>query len=122
VKSFIVQWQRPIAASAVTSALLLSMALGGWRGLAGMAIGISGTWVNAWILWQAVTAFGNHMGDTPQSSRRARFATVGFLLKLPILVGLGLLARMIGGAALPCFVAGLGMVYFGLVGWARAHT
>lgn len=40
-----------------------------------------------------------------------------FLVKVPVFVALSLLARRVGGAAIPCFVAGIGLVYSALIGW-----
>ncbi|MBX3117552.1 MAG: hypothetical protein KF784_00685 [Fimbriimonadaceae bacterium] len=98
-----------------------SWVFAGWQGGVGMGAGIVGTSFNLWALWRICIYIGEIAADNPQP-RVATFVTIFvFLLKLPILIGLGLAMQRVGGPAMPCFLIGLGMVYFALVGWALAR-
>ena len=87
-----------------------------------MGIGVGATWFNTWALWAMIGLLGNAVRESKSAKGGTALIVTAFMVKLPILVGLGLLTRMIGGASLPCFVAGLGMVYFALIGWACARS
>jgi len=122
LKAFILQWEWWIATIAMVVAELIAGLCFGWKGLVGMAIGLAATWFNSWALWGITGVLGRSVQGAQAPKGGTALIVIAFLLKLPILLVLGLLTRMIGGPTLPCFVAGLGMVYFGLVGWACAHS
>jgi len=122
LKAFILRWEWRIAIVTILIAEICSGAIFGWKGFVGMGIGLGATWFNSWALWAIVGVLGNAARQSQSTKGGTALIVTAFLLKLPILVGLGLLMRMIGGPALPCFVAGLGMVYFALIGWACAHS
>lgn len=49
------------------------------------------------------------------------FIILAFLVKLPVLVGCGILARRMGVAAMACFLVGVVGVYSLVVGWVQAQ-
>ncbi len=116
------RWEWQIAISAIVVGEITCASLFGWKGFAGMAIGLGATWFNSWALWAIIKLLGATAKESQSTKGGVVLIVTAFLLKLPILIGLGLFTRMIGGQALPCFVAGLGMVYFALIGWACAHS
>ena len=122
MKSHICKWQWQIAGSLIAIGLGISGIGFGWKGLVGMSIGIAATWLNFWVLWKTCGLLGQYAKGAESPKGGANFVITAFLLKLPIFIALGLLTRLMGGAALPCFLAGLGMVYCGLIGWACAHS
>ena len=93
-------------------------AKGGDTGLAGMAIGLAGVSFNVWALWGMV----RYIGRTFANERTTKLGTfvimLLFFMKLPILIGLVLVTRRLGGAAPSCFLGGLALVYSTLIGWA----
>ena len=122
MKVFIVKWEWQIAVAAIAVALVISGLRFGWQGLTGMTLGIAATWLNLWVLSRVTWLLGAYVRGSQSPKGGANFIITAFLLKLPVFIALGLFARMIGGYCLPCFLTGLGMVYFGLIGWACAHS
>lgn len=105
------------SAVAAAVALTLSALQGGPDGLAGMALGLGSVSFNMWALWRIVRLTGTNA--TQETTRPATFLVVlAFFVKLPVYVAAALIAQALGGAAPACFLLGLGLVYFALVGWA----
>lgn len=103
-------------------ALGVAYLISGMLGLAGMALGLFGTAFSVIALWGVVRMCGN-AAPAGAAPRLGAFVTVlAFLVKLPVFILLGMLAQHLGGAAVPCFLLGLGLVYFALVGWALAAS
>jgi hypothetical protein len=97
----------------------------GFRGITGgegMALGLAGAGFSVTALWMIIKQLGRSAAD----SRRAKFAAIitviAFFAKLPIYMLLGMIAHAIGGGAPTCFLLGVGLVYFALVGWALAQS
>lgn len=106
----------------------------GLKGIEGALLGLGGTGLSFGLGWFAIKmgaqivapssapAQSSDSFPTSATLSRTRFATglliTVVLLKLPIIVACGTLARTIGGGALTTFLAGLGLVYFALFGWA----
>ncbi|AIE88113.1 hypothetical protein [Fimbriimonas ginsengisoli] len=114
-------------AALVAVAVIVSAALGGLTGAAGMVLGIIATSVTILGWWPPIRLLGTVAdeisGADPDLPNR-KAATLGtsyvvviFLVKIPIFLLLGLLARHLGGAAAACFLGGLGLVYFVLIWW-----
>lgn len=122
MKEFLTRWGPTLCISALLIAEVLSAFFGGWRGSVGITLGVGATWFNCWALWMLIGFMGRAVEGSGSSKGLTALVILAFLFKLPLLIGLGLLTRFLGGAAFPCFVSGLGMVYFGLVGWAVART
>jgi hypothetical protein len=99
--------------------ILATAAIGGlWAG-AGMTLGLAGTAFNCWALWRVVSLLGAVGNDQPPPRLGAVLTVFVFLLKLPLLIALGLFAQTLPYPAMPCFLGGIGLVYFALVGWAQ---
>lgn len=111
-------WGLAVAALACAGAYFFS----GPSGLAGMSLGLFGTAFNMWALGRVVSLLGSAGTEDAPAKLGATLTVLAFLVKLPLLIGLGFFAQQIGGGAMPCFLAGLGLVYFATVGWAQAKT
>ncbi len=93
---------------------------GGAKGLEGAALGAGGSVFNLGA-WGAVIRLMAAYLHAPQPERRGTLIVVtAFLIKLPLFAAMAILANRLGGPALPCFLAGVALVYFALVGWALA--
>ncbi len=122
MKEFLSRWGSVICVLGIISAEIISATFGGWRGCLGITLGLGATWFNCWALWMLIGFMGRAVEGSGSSKGLTALVILAFLFKLPLLIGLGLLTRFLGGVAFPCFVSGLGMVYFGLVGWAVARA
>jgi len=111
-----------IAVLAGSIAIAISVARFGWRGGVGLAAGIVAAWTHLWLLWRIISTLGEASKEQPVVKQGTGMIVLGFFLQLPIFGLLGIGASRLGPSALSCFVAGVGMVYFGLVGWAVART
>lgn len=103
-------------------ALVLSYAFGGGKGLLGMASGLVGTTVNLAALWMVIRLLGGVIGDDPPPRLGATLTVFVFMLKLPILIGLGFAMNQVGKPAPQAFLLGLALVYSALVGWTQARA
>lgn len=122
MKAFVLKWQWQIVCAAILAGELIAAVAGGWRGSAGLAMGIAATWFGSWALWAVLGVVGDAVRQAPVVRTGTTVIVMAFLLKLPVLIGMGFLSHKLGGAAFTCFLAGLGMVYFAVVGWAVART
>ena len=108
-------------AAALLLTAVISATVGRIKGLEGFILGTAGSAFNLWALW-AIIGVASRSAAAGQPPRRGTFVIVlAFLVKLPVFIALGLLANRIGGAAPTCFLAGIGLVYSALVGWALAQ-
>ena len=57
--------------------------------------------------------------DTTNTATTNRMVVLSWILKLPVLLGVAYLVNRLGGGAIPCFLAGICLVYSSLVGAAR---
>lgn len=87
-----------------------------------MILGIIGSIASALGLWSISWLLGMSAADNPPPKSASSLVVLGFLIKLPIFVGCGVLAQRIDQQAPNCFLWGLGLVYFSLVGWAVAKS
>ena len=120
-----------LAVAIIAAGLVPSLIFGGPKGLGGMAAGILAGGLSLYAWWSAIQLLGRVAAESAeQESQKGsnRFGTayviILFLVKAPIFVGLGYLAHRVGGATMPCFIAGIGLVYFSLIGWgaSTAHS
>jgi hypothetical protein len=119
---------RLILGSSVVIACLASATLGGWRGLAGLLAGLLATSASLYGWWPVLgllerVAVENRSPDVQQRTGRmgTTYMILIFLAKAPIFIALGLLARWLGGAAITCFLVGIGLVYSALIGWSQSN-
>jgi len=98
--------------------MALAYSFGGLSGLQGMAMGVFASLFNLWAMWKIIQLSGKASLVGQPQRVGATLIVLAFLVKLPLFVALGLAAQRIGGAASGCFLAGLGLVYSALVGWA----
>ena len=99
-------------------AVVLAYALSGLKGFEGMILGLFGTTFNLWAMWKIITLIGKASEVGRPQRVGATLTVLAFLVKLPLFVALGIVAQRLGGAAPGCFLAGLGLVYSALIGWA----
>lgn len=96
-----------------------------WQGtlaIAGLALGLFATTFSLVFLWLAVLQTGKLAAENAKTYRGGVVVGLGFLIKLPLFVGLGMVAQGLGGVAPTWFLIGLGVVYFALVGWAQTRA
>lgn len=95
---------------------------GGPNGATGLLLGLSGTGFSIFALWLMTGLLGKMAGQNQPPKAGTILILLSFFVKLPILVGFGLLSQRLGGAAPTCFLSGLALVYFAMVGWALAKS
>lgn len=102
-----------------------------------MALGLAGTSFSLGAGFLAIRLAGETVTSEPMvaikkgeeaeetlriPAAKARFAnmllTMTLLLKLPVVIGAGLVAARLGGQAPTTFLIGLGLVYSAMFGWA----
>jgi hypothetical protein len=105
-------------------ALAASFFWGGPTAAAGMALGLSGAGIGILGWWVVIRMMGRNV-PTEESVKPwdgTNWVVLAFLFKLPIFFVLAFIARRVGGAAVPGFLWGLGLVYLALVGWALSRS
>lgn len=113
-----------IAQNPLTAVVLVALALAGAalvgnvNGLYGMTMGLTGATVGAagLILVTKLTGAAATAGAKPSLGVAASLFI--FVIKIPLLYVLWTLAQSLGGSAPGCFLAGVLLVYSGLVAWA----
>ena len=102
-------------------AILIAGLVGGPKGLAGASLGICSGLFGIAVLWQLILL----MGRAASSGAPPRFGSlitiVAFFAKLPLYAVCGLASARIGYPAFGCFLAGVVLVYSGLVAWAGSR-
>lgn len=99
---------------------LICLLVGGAKGLEGGLLGEGGSLFNVGAWWAVIHLMATYV-HAPNPERRGTFIVLAaFLIKLPLFAAMALMANRIGGPALGCFLAGVCLVYFDLVGWALA--
>ena len=91
---------------------------GGVKGLEGGVLGTAGSLFNLGAWWAVIRLMTSYIHAPKPETRGTIIVLTAFLIKLPLFAAMALLANRLGGPALPCFVAGVALVYFSLVGWA----
>lgn len=94
-------------------------ALGAFFGITGTTFNLLGIWLMIRLIASAAMA-NEKSDDEKESMTGAAIAVFIFLIKLPVMVGLMMLVQRIGGFADDAFLAGLGLVYCWLIGWAES--
>lgn len=94
----------------------------GGQGAAGMALGLTGTGFSVTALWLLIKQLGKVPADSRRSKTTSILIVIAFFAKLPLYMVVGILAYRIGGGAPTCFLLGIALVYFALVGWALAQS
>ena len=113
-----------IAQSPRTALILLALALAGAaligsvNGLFGMAMGLAGAAVGVAGLILATKLAGAAATAGAKPSLGVLLTVIVFLAKIPLFFVLWTLSQSLGGSAPGCFLAGVLLVYFGLVAWA----
>lgn len=87
-------------------------------GVFGLSLGFVAAAVNmvGWVL--AARWLGGLMKAGAKPGGGTSLLLLMFFVKLPLLFIAGFLAQSIGTTCLGCFLGGLGLVYFGFVGWS----
>lgn len=113
-----------IAQSPRTAVVLAALALAGAAiignigGLYGMTMGLAGAAVGVAGLILATKLAGAAASAGAKPGLGVFATLLVFLIKLPLLYVLWSLAQSLGGSAPGCFLAGVLLVYSGLVAWA----
>jgi hypothetical protein len=95
----------------------------GNSGLAGMALGLFGSAFGLFGWWLTIRLLEKESHTGKRGSMGGPFWVLfGFFIKMPLFFATAFLARRIGAHAVPCFLGGLGLVYFSLVGWSIARN
>jgi len=100
------------------AAMVVAGGVGGFRGVAGMALGVGSGMFGALVLWRLILLFGA-VATSGRSTKLGIVTTIlAFFAKLPLYILCGMLAARIGHPAFGSFLAGLVLVYFCLIAWA----
>ncbi len=118
-----------LAAASGLAAIGIAFATSQKAGI-GMALGIGGATFNLWAIWLMTGALGRLMKDPSEDfkieTKKAKIASVlivlAFFSKLPIFLSFAIITRRVGPPALTCFLVGVGLVYFALIGWTLAKS
>lgn len=110
---------------AATAGLAACAATGGPNAMIGFGLGVFGAGFNIlamrWVVGLAAD-YAASPNASPKPTKMTMLIVMAFFVKLPVFVGLGLYSKTLGNVALPCFLWGIGLVYFALVGWATATS
>lgn len=98
-----------------------AVGLSGLEAGLGMAAGLSGSAANLWGLHLVAGMLLPNPDGAADPRSRVLISAFVFLVKLPILLGLGFLMLGVGAKAYWAFLTGLLLVYCWLVGWALAR-
>ena len=109
-----------VAVTCVSALVLVGVAFGvhGARGVLGVALGIVGTSVSLFGTWMAVLWIGRVLSDNSPKWQGAVVPVAAMVIKLPVILGAMAWALRLGPPAPAWFLAGLALVYFGLIWWA----
>ena len=111
------------AIGAAAAALVVGAYLfGGVSGLQGAALGLCATGFSIGALWWIIRLSTGSEAGPKRTPVGTSLVVLAFFVKLPLFLALGTLAHRIGGHAPGCFLLGLALVYFALVGWALAQS
>jgi hypothetical protein len=105
----------------LVSALSVAYAMAGVGGLLAMVLGLAAAGFGVAGLVLATRLVAQAAAGQKPGSAGVLLPGLFFLFKLPVFVGIGMWVQGMGGAALSCFLAGVVLVYFGLVAWAAAR-
>lgn len=97
---------------------LISYGYGGESGLIGMALGLAGAAVGVAGLILVTRLAGVAASAGAKPSLGVLLTAIVFFAKIPLFFALWTLAQSLGGSAPGCFLAGILLVYSGLVAWA----
>lgn len=110
-------WRAGVALSIFI--ILFAFLVQGALAAQGLALGLGATTFGIVMLWLAVKQTGRLAEREAKPYRGGVVIGLGFIIKLPLFVGCGMVAQSLGGPAPTWFLVGLGVVYFALVGWAQ---
>lgn len=97
---------------------LVSYLVHGAIGVEGFVLGLLGTGLSLFGTWMGVLWVGKIIGDRSPGWQGAVAPVAALVIKLPAVLGAMAVALRLGPPAPAWFLAGLALVYFGLVGWA----
>ncbi len=114
---------KPALAFALVSiaATVIAFFAKGRIGAEGMVLGIVGSLINLGALWGVIRLIGSVVTDTATGKLGAFLTVLAFLMKMPIFVGMAFAARALGPSATSCFLLGIALVYFAMIGWVLAR-
>jgi hypothetical protein len=93
----------------------------GLLGAEGMTLGIVGSLINLGALWGIIRLIGTVSTGGPNGKLGAFLTVLAFLMKMPIFIGMAFAARGLGPSATSCFLFGIALVYFAMIGWVLAR-
>lgn len=97
---------------------ILSFCIHGLLGVLGVLLGVVGTSVSLLGTWMAVLWIGKVLSDNAPKWQGAVVPVAAMVIKLPVILGSMSWALRLGPPAPAWFLAGLALVYFGLIWWA----
>jgi len=98
----------------VIAALFCAWLVNGVAGLAGMALGLGGTFINLIGWWLLIRLLGADVKEK-NAKLSAGCSVFLFFLKLPLILACWFLAKKVGHPAEGPFLIGLGLVYCGML-------
>lgn len=112
----------PVIAVAAVALVVGAYLLGGMTGLQGALLGLAATGFSIAALWWIIRLSTGGVLGPKRTPVGTTLVVLAFFVKLPLFIALGTLAHRVGGNAPACFLLGLALVYFALVGWALAQS
>lgn len=87
-----------------------------------MGVGLVCSLFGVAVLWYLIGVIGKAMTEGGNPGLGTMLSVLGVFLKIPLYVVGWLAANRLGAPAPGCFLAGLMLVYFGVVAWAMARN
>jgi hypothetical protein len=112
----------PLIGVSAAALVVCAFAFGGPTALQGALLGLAATGFSIGALWWIIRLSSSGQAGPKRTPVGTTLVVLAFFVKLPLFIALGALAHRIGGHAPACFLMGLALVYFALVGWALAQS
>lgn len=110
--------ERALVTLILVAGFLVAYFYGEAPGIAGMSIGLAGGAFGGGALLLMIRLLQFSAGQHKPSSFGVALVFLMVGAKIPVLIGLSKWSQAIGAAAFDCFLAGVMLVYFGLIAWA----
>lgn len=104
-----------------TAATAIAFFARGLIGAEGMALGIAGSLINLGALWGIIRLIGSISAGSENGKLGAFLTVLAFLMKMPVFVGMAFAAKALGPTSTSCFLVGIALVYFAMIGWVLAR-
>jgi hypothetical protein len=101
----------PFAIAIAFFAPVAALTFGGYVGLEGFALGFGGATFGVTGLYLVTQLVARSAQAGHPSKKGILIPVLFFLAKIPVYIGLGILANRLGGAGFNCFLAGIVLVY-----------